>query len=150
MVRPVDVWNVPHATARSTQYLGAPGLSTPNNVSMSRFPSELMLDREGGGAEERKFVRYGDLLQLRHSHTGRHLVVHPNIPSEAEPSCFTVNFRGMQSLNSGDMCFRILPKYKIRRQGDHIRLKDQVAALRMGIGSAARAVGAVRARRRCI
>ena len=78
------------------------------------------------GPDETKYVRYGDTILLQHAKTGCYMMVCTNLPSEFAPNCFTVDFVAGHQVNVADRCFRILPKYKIRQEGEYIRLKDQV------------------------
>ena len=73
------------------------------------------------------YVKYGDLVSLQHAKTRQHATVRTTIPSKSAPNCFTVDFAVGQQQNVSHCCFRILPKYKIRQEGEFIRLKDQVA-----------------------
>ena len=53
--------------------------------------SILPVDRTSGG-EDKKYVKYGDLVLLQHGKTGRNVAVRTNLPSENAPNCLTVDF----------------------------------------------------------
>ena len=67
-----------------------------------------------------------------HATSGARVVVHPHVPSEFELDGFTVGLASESQQHVEDARFRILPKYKIRQEGDAIRLKDQVSAPNRG------------------
>ena len=78
------------------------------------------------GQDEKRYVKYGDRVLLQHAKTGHHVTVCTNLPCESAPNCFTVDFNVGRQPNLQEATFRILPRYKIRQEGDFIRLKDQV------------------------
>ena len=75
--------------------------------------------------EEAKYVKYGERILLQHAKTGGTMTVRTNLHSESAPNCFTVDLSTGQ-LNADDNWFRIMPKFKVRQEGEYIRLKDQV------------------------
>ena len=76
--------------------------------------------------EPESYVKYGERVLLQHVKTGSHITVRTSVHSESAPNCFAVDFGTGPQVSAGDRWFRILPKYKIRQEGDYIRLKDQV------------------------
>ena len=75
---------------------------------------------------EDTYVKYGERVLLQHAKTGGHVTVRTSMHSESAPNCFVVDFGAGSQVNSADRWFRILPKYKIRQEGEHIRITDQV------------------------
>ena len=80
----------------------------------------------GGRHGPEKHVKYGERVLLQHSKTGCNLTVRTAVHSENAPNCFTVDFGVGHQFSASDQLFRILPKYKIRQEGEYIRLRDQV------------------------
>lgn len=68
-------------------------------------------------------VTYGQLLQLYHRHSDKYVRVSSTSTSRMEPSNMRVE---MESLNSKNAWFRIMPRYKVRAEGDYVRTNDQV------------------------
>eukprot|EP00053_Salpingoeca_punica_P017480 m.168492 g.168492 ORF g.168492 m.168492 type:complete len:2590 (+) comp17217_c0_seq4:243-8012(+) len=68
-------------------------------------------------------VVYGQLVQLFHLNTEQYVRISSNITSKREPSNMKVEM-------SADLLkhawFRIMPRYKVRAEGDFVRMTDQV------------------------
>ena len=127
-IRPVDIWNGP-AQARPISSRAPESRKDSLSAFFSDDPSHTA---PTWVAEEKKYVKYGDVVQLEHATSGTRLVVHPHVPSEFELDGFTVGLASESQQHVEDARFRILPKYKIRQEGDAIRLKDQVSAPNRG------------------
>ena len=120
---PVNIWST--GTSQLSSKLDS--IRYPQHA-MQRQPSLAQFSPRSG-KEAAQYVRYGDLVLLQHVPTSSHLHVCPNLPSEVAPNCCMVEFVKKEHTNVADRCFRILPKYKIRQEGEAIRLKDQVSAV---------------------
>ena len=118
-VVPVDVWDTPTRGVSMRRGSKYKKLSDVTKTSPAGPPPSA-------AADDKRCVKYGDLVQLQHVATGSHVVVRPNVAAETAPNCFAVDFVKGPQMAASDRCFRILPKYKIRQEGDYIRLKDQV------------------------
>ena len=104
-ILPVDLWNTASPTARDA------------------FKYQRAHSR---GIDETTYVRYGDTVLLQHAKTGCYMMVCTNLTSDSAPNSFAVDFAAGPRVTAADRCFRIVPKYKIRQEGEYIRLKDQV------------------------
>ena len=71
-------------------------------------------------------MKYGDIIFLRHVRSGCHMIVDSDKNSDFEPNCFVVDLGLESETVVADRCFRIVPKYKIRQEGEYVRTKDQV------------------------
>ena len=119
-------------------YLCSRGAGNPSSVIQAEEATSDALPRnfercvwsilpvEGLAPNEKRYAKYGDVVVLQHAKTSRHVTVCTSVPSDDAPNCFSVDFVAGQHLSHPDRCFKILPKYKIRQEGEYIRLKDQV------------------------
>ena len=85
-----------------------------------------------GGAsqgDDDPYVKYGDIIFLQHVRSGSQLMVDSNNHSDFEPNCFVVDLGIENRTRVEDRCFRIVPKYSIRQEREHVRIKDQVHCL---------------------
>ena len=118
-ILPVDLWNAPTTpTSRDT-------FQHQKRVH-GRLAGRFGAKSSAAARDETKYVRYGDPILLQHAKTGCHITVCANLPSEFASNCFAVEFVPGHQRSVADRCFRVLPKYKIRQEGERIRLKDQV------------------------
>lgn len=68
-------------------------------------------------------VIYGQTIQLMHNHSRKFVRVSSTSTSKIEPSNMKVDLHEHSVRNSW---FRIMPRYKVRAEGDNVRLGDQV------------------------
>ena len=86
-VLPVDIWN--------TSALSPPERGPRKGSGPARRPS-------GPAPDSKKFVKYGDVVQLQHAKTGSCIIVRTHLPSEIAPDCFMVDFVSESQLNIVD------------------------------------------------
>eukprot|EP00906_Rhabdomonas_costata_P006979 RCo010089 len=72
-------------------------------------------------------VTYGQVIQLYHPYTDTWVCVRKKLQSETEKNCFRMSLvRRAMVENDKSISFKILPRYKVRQEGEKVRLLDQV------------------------
>lgn len=68
-------------------------------------------------------VIYGQPIQLLHTHSHKYVFSSSSQTSKLEPSNMRVT---MQEHSAHNTWFRIMPRYKVRAEGDNVRVGDQI------------------------
>ena len=80
--------------------------------------NELEFKRRSGDP-----VVYGQVVQLYHTASRQYVRTSSSITSRREPSHLKVDLSSETTRNSW---FRIMPRYKVRAEGDRVRMNDQI------------------------
>ncbi|CAH1800294.1 unnamed protein product [Owenia fusiformis] len=70
-----------------------------------------------------KMVRYGEIIQLQHVFTQKFIHANPNQASRRDKNNIMVQ---LHSYNAKAAQFRVLPKYKVKAEGEFVQILDQV------------------------
>uniref|UniRef100_A0A1I8H777 Inositol 1,4,5-trisphosphate receptor n=1 Tax=Macrostomum lignano TaxID=282301 RepID=A0A1I8H777_9PLAT len=71
-----------------------------------------------------KRVRYGEIIQLKHVFTGKFVHVNTNETSQYDKNNMLLS---LHEYNSKNAQFRILPRYKVKSEGEYVQLLDQIS-----------------------
>lgn len=87
----------------------------------------MELENEGNINEKKRLkgkkLLYGQIVQLRHLFTNKYIHMSTKNTSITEPSSMSISLVSHVAKQSH---FRILPKYKIKSEGDIVQVNDQV------------------------
>ena len=76
---------------------------------------------------DEKRVTYGQLVQLHHMSTGKYLCVNRKVRAETEKNCFKVMLAKKSDMTDGkSSVFAVKPLYRVRQEGEAVRMNDQV------------------------
>ena len=86
--------------------------------------AELRVDEDMGGATP---IMYGQVVQLCHIHTHTWLCVRKRLQSDTEKSSFKVSLLQASEIDDPKIArFKILPRFKVRSDGEVVRIRDQI------------------------
>ena len=81
-------------------------------------------DTSSGG---RPNIHYGDMVELRHAYSEKWLCMLTKAKSEKESSSLLTGLVGFEDMNNDTIFrFKLLPKYKVRFEGESVQINDQV------------------------
>eukprot|EP00667_Euglena_gracilis_P000044 EG_transcript_44 len=129
-------------------YLGSTSLTSPDlsveEVGEGSWP--LSFERcvfyvkpagssiRSGRQSQTHTVTYGDVVWLQHTYTGRFLTLRKRSQSLVERSCFRMSLVEENDVDDSTcLGFRILPRYKVRQEGERVRALDQVVLAMEGL-----------------
>ncbi|CAH1798283.1 unnamed protein product [Owenia fusiformis] len=103
----------------------------PDNLDTKAYLSQSKLSAQAENddniAEQRrqqgKRVRYGEIIQLKHMFTGKFIHVSTTQTSRRDKNNMMVH---LQDFNAKNAQFRILPRYKVKSEGEVIQIYDQI------------------------
>uniref|UniRef100_K1QKL7 Inositol 1,4,5-trisphosphate receptor n=1 Tax=Magallana gigas TaxID=29159 RepID=K1QKL7_MAGGI len=103
----------------------------PENISMrnavSRAKAAADAENDDNILEQKrqlgKKVLYGQVIQLRHQFTNKYIHVSTTKTSDTESNNMAVE---LKEENSKHALFRLMPRYKVKAEGDVVQVDDQV------------------------
>ncbi|XP_078311676.1 inositol 1,4,5-trisphosphate-gated calcium channel ITPR2-like [Crassostrea virginica] len=100
-------------------------ISLRNAVSRARVAAEA--EKDDNTLEQKrqqgKKVLYGQIIQLRHLFTNKYIHVSTTKTSDTESNNMAVE---LKEENSKHALFRVMPRYKVKAEGDVVQVDDQV------------------------
>ncbi|KAK6195492.1 hypothetical protein SNE40_000911 [Patella caerulea] len=104
---------------------GPDNINLKNSVAQAKITADQ--ESEDNGSEQKKQqgrkVVYGQLIQLRHLFTGKYVHVSTKKTSNTESNNMTVE---LKPENAKHCRFRIMPRYKVKSEGDVVQIGDQI------------------------
>ncbi|OWF37431.1 Inositol 1,4,5-trisphosphate receptor type 3 [Mizuhopecten yessoensis] len=103
----------------------------PENLALRASVAQSKLaataETEDNAMEQRRQqgrkVLYGQIVQLRHVFSGKYIHVSTTKTSDTESSNMAVELIGV---NAKHAQFRIMPRYKVKAEGDTVQVEDQI------------------------
>ncbi|XP_061178320.1 inositol 1,4,5-trisphosphate receptor type 2-like [Saccostrea echinata] len=103
----------------------------PENISLRNTVSRAKLAAEAENddnileqkRQQGKKVLYGQIIQLRHLFTNKYIHVSTTKTSDTETNNMAVE---LKEENSKHALFRLMPRYKVKAEGDVVQVDDQV------------------------
>ncbi|KAK6195687.1 hypothetical protein SNE40_001061 [Patella caerulea] len=100
-------------------------IALKNNVSQNKITADL--ESEDNALEQKRQqgrkVLYGQVIQLRHLFSDKYVHVSTTKTSNTESNNMAVELR---SENAKHCQFRIMPRYKVKSEGDVVQVDDQI------------------------
>ncbi|XP_067668084.1 inositol 1,4,5-trisphosphate-gated calcium channel ITPR2-like [Haliotis asinina] len=100
-------------------------LSLKNSVAQAKIAAQA--EEEDNALEQKrqlgKKVLYGQVIQLRHLFTGKYVHVSTTKTSQTESNNMAVD---LLNGNAKHAQFRIMPRYKVKAEGDVVQIDDQI------------------------
>eukprot|EP00667_Euglena_gracilis_P000043 EG_transcript_43 len=72
-----------------------------------------------------KHVTYGSVVNIKHLYTGKWLCVQKHISANYSRNCYKVQLLPEEAMESACMRFKVVPRYRIRKHGERVRIGDR-------------------------